>query len=130
MRIIEELVQNTIDGIEDPLLAYGMLSEIMEKAKKGIAEIKDAAMIEAEKHPTTFECHGFKFQRKNGAARYDFKGIAEWESLDQSKKVLEQKLKSAFKANEKGVQQVSEDGEILQLPKQLFNSDSLSVKKS
>ena len=128
---IEELVQNAIDGIEDPLKAYAIITDINKTSKKALDQIKDLALNEAEKHGgKTFESDGFIFEKRAGGRSWSFKGIEEVEKKEQELKDVKEKYKLAFSSREKGMDTYDpESGAELDLPTVIFRSDSLIVKQ-
>ena len=129
---ISQLVQDVMDGQEDPLRAFAILREAQVLIKKGITEIEDAAFIEAAKYgEKTFEHSDWKFTMKDGSKRFNFKGIDEWVDVESKKKAIESKYRSAFELSQKGFQPVTDDGELLELPSNIvtFSKSSISISK-
>lgn len=124
-----ELVQNVLNGDESPLKAYAILSLLQKDIDKAVKEIKEYALEEANKYPDkTFEDYGFKFERRNGSARYSFKHIEEWSNLKEQLSDVEQRAKQAYSSYKSGLTSVSEDGEVMELPEVTYGSDVLVVK--
>lgn len=126
---LSELVQNVIDGEESPLKAYGVLKDIEKHVKKCIKEIEDQAINEAHKFDKTFTDSGYKFERRNGAQRWDFSNVLEIQEAKANLKMLEAKYKSAYKSKSNGVEVFDHStGELLQLPTVTHSKDSLILK--
>jgi len=58
----QELVQNVLDGSEDPLRAYAELKQYEKLIKSCLTEIWDIVDTEAAKEDKNFERYGFKFE--------------------------------------------------------------------
>lgn len=123
-----ELVQNVLDGVENPLKAFAILSDLEKHIKDCKEAVKEEALDEANKYDKTFVESGFKFERRNGGARYSFSHIEEVKLAKDKVKALETKYKTAYKNAENGIQSVDENGELLELPKVTYSSDSLIFK--
>jgi len=128
--MIQKLHEQAFAGDMNPLQAYGQAKHILDGYTKLVEDLKEYAQDEAEKYPKQFEEFGFKFEKRNGATRYDFKHIDKWKDLTANVKDFEDMCKQALKAGEKGLQIADEDGEIIPLPKVTIGKDVLIVKKS
>ena len=127
---ISQLAQDVFDGIEDPLKAYGIAKAFLKEVTDATKLIEEAALDEASKHEKTFIHEGYKFERRNGARRFDFKHLPDWAEKKQELSDIEGKYKSAYQSFERGLKQVTEDGEVIELPKVTFSKDSLIVKSN
>lgn len=120
---LEQMVQDVIDGNENPLKAFGILKGLEDKIKNYISEIEDQAKDESEKYNSnTFEDSGFIFEKRKGGKIYNFKGIPEFDIADSHLKAVKEKYKN------KGGQPDEETGELLPMPKITYRKDSLIVK--
>ena len=128
--MIQKLHDRAFSGDINPLEAYAQAKHILDGYTKLVEDLKEYAQDEAEKYPKQFEDFGFKFEKRNGATRYDFKHIDKWKDLTANVKDFEDMCKQALKAGEKGLQIADEDGEIIPLPKVTIGKDVLIVKKS
>jgi hypothetical protein len=126
----EELTQNAIDGVESPFKAYKELKELKAKVDEALKQVEPIALEEAEKHEKTFEVEGMKFERRDGRRVFNFKNIKEWNTYDKAKKDCEARYKAAFSNFEKGLSAVTDDGEVLELPKVTYTKSSLIVKNN
>lgn len=125
----EQLTQDIIDGNENPLKGYAIMKKEIARLTKCLKEIEPAAHEEAGKHGNnTFSEGGFKFERRNGGAVYNFKNIPEWATAKESIKTIEDRAKTAFANYKKGITSTTEDGEIIALPEVTYKKDSLIVK--
>ena len=123
-----ELREQAVNGEIDPLIAYGQAKQMKSENDAALAEIEALALDEASKYEKSFEMHGFKFERRNGATRYSFKHIPQWNELTKEVKNFESKSKQALKAMESGIQTADENGEEIPLPEVTHSKDSLVVK--
>lgn len=126
---LEEIKQQLINEEIDPLEVFANLKEYEKGFKEVLNLAKEQAIEEAEKYEKTFELKGFKFERQQGRAIYNFKGLKEWQEAEAVKKQVEAKAKNAFNAYKLGNDVISEDGELQQLPEVSYTSDVLKVKK-
>ena len=124
-RALEQMVQDVIDGNENPLKAYGIMKGLEGKLKKYLDEIKGAVMDEADKREKNFTEAGFIFEKRNGRKIYSFKGIDEYDVAKKHLKSVEEKYKK-FLTEGKEVDE--ETGELLKLPTITYGSDMLIVK--
>lgn len=125
-----QMVQDVLEGNESGLKAYAILSVLKKDIDKAISEIKDLALIESEKYGAkSFEDFGFKFERRNGAARYSFKNITEWCEVKSELNDIEKKAKQAYSSYKNGLSSFNnEDGSEIELPEVTYSTDSLIVK--
>lgn len=128
--IYSAMIQDVIDGNTDPILAYAKIKSTLDFLNRCLDEIKDYAVEEAQKYDKTFELHGFKFERRNGVKRYSFKHLEKWKDLNKKVKDFEQASKQAYLAKQKNLLQITEDGEVMELPEVTQTPDVLIVKKS
>lgn len=120
---LEQMVQDVIDGNENPLKAYGILKMLENKIGNYVKEIEDSAKDEAEKfNSNTFEDSGFIFEKRKGGKVYDFKGIAEFDIATSHLNSVKEKYKTL------GGSPDEETGELLPSPKITYRKDSLIVK--
>lgn len=125
---VSQLVQDVIDGAEDPLKAYANLKEYQKFVSTALSEIEGVAMEEAEKFEKTFEYNGFRFTRVDGRKLYNFKTMPSWVSKQKELKEIEEKGRAALTAMEKDLLSVTQDGEMAELPTFTITKSSLSVK--
>lgn len=126
-------LMDVVDGVErgsrSALLAYAEMKRFADIASQAVKQIEPIAMEEAIKYgENEFETHGFKFQIRNGATRYSYKNIPEWQEANEKVKDVEERYKAAFVARQKGLLTASEDGEEMILPEITRSKDSLIVK--
>lgn len=125
----DQLIQDVFDGNESPVKAWAILDQLEKMIKYGKTTIQNYALSEAEKYGAkSFEDFGFSFELRNGRRTYDFKHIQEWVEAEEQKKKIEDKYKQAFMNYEKGLNAVTQDGEVLELPVVKYTNDSLIIK--
>lgn len=126
-------LMDVVDGVErgsrPALLAYAEMKRFAEIAAQAVKQIEPIAMEEALNFgEKDFETNGFKFQIRNGATRYSYKHIPDWQIVQEELKEVEERYKAAFIARQKGLLTASTDGEELILPEITRSKDSLVVK--
>ena len=125
---MQEIVNQVKEGMQDALIAYAELKAAEKSLKAALAELEPLALEEAAKYGKTFELYGHKFEQRNGAIRYTFSHLPQWQAADNAKKLIEQQSKQALKAMETGNTIIDADGCIVEPPKVLYSKDSLIVK--
>ena len=126
----KQLVQDVYDGNEDPLKAFAIIETHLKDLKPCHEALKQAALQEAFRHGvSSFGYEGYDFTRRAGGKRYDFSNIEEWKQKKEELQEIERKYKAACQARKLTFHAVTEDGELLELPKITYAKDSLSVKK-
>ena len=126
---VGQLVQDVLDGNENPLKAYAVLKELSKQVSDGISQIEDGALEEAAKYgEKTFEALNYKFEVREGARRYNFKNIPEWVSASEKLKEMESTYKQAANAYEKGKTVIDDNGEVVPVPEVTFSKSSIVVK--
>lgn len=124
----KDIAYEAMQGNTDPLLAYAELKAYKMELDQAIKDLEPAAIEESEKYGKSFELHGIKFERRNGATRYDFKHIEEWQNMNTLIKNFEKSSKQALGALKNGFNYIDGNGEEIPLPKVTYNKDSLIVK--
>ena len=125
---MHEIVNQVKEGNQDALIAYAELKAAEKSLKAALEELEPLALEEAAKYGKTFELYGHKFEQRNGAIRYTFSHLPQWQAADNAKKLIEQQSKQALKAMETGNTIIDADGCIVEPPKVLYSKDSLIVK--
>jgi len=123
-----DITNNVIQGMTDPLIAYAELKEYKREIDQALKHIEPIALEESEKYGKSFELHGVKFERRNGATRYDFKHIEQWQMMHQELKNFEMQSKQALAAMKHGANYIDENGEQIPVPKLTYAKDSLITK--
>ena len=128
--IINGIVSDVEVGNINPLDAFAIFKKmeaLFNEAKKSIDSL---AIDEAETFgESTFSHNGQKYEVRNGATRYSFKGIQEWEEKNAELKAIEEKYKQAYKNFKIGLSALDEiTGELIDLPTVTQSKSSLIVK--
>ena len=123
-----DITNNVLQGMTDPLMAYAELKEYKRAIDEAIKQIEPIALEESEKYGKSFELHGIKFERRNGATRYDFKHIEQWQMMHQELKRFELQCKQALNAMKYNANYMDENGEQSAVPKVTYTKDSLITK--
>ena len=89
--------------------------------------------MEVAIHESRFEDKSFSkgdhiFTKVSGRAIYNFKKLADWKHAKDNLTEIETKYKTAFRNYSNGLTNVTEDGEVLQLPEVKHTSDTISIK--
>lgn len=129
--IIDDLMRiatNIEDGNLDPLKGYIAFQQIEKTLKSAKAQVKEQAINEAQKYDKTFELDGFVITRTEGTRRYNFKNVPQWASLKEKLTEVETLSKNAAVSQGKGVQMVTEDGEVIQAAELTWTEPSLTIK--
>jgi len=124
----QEIANQVLNGEQDALIAYAELKAAEKSLKAVLAQIEPLALEEAAKYGKSFELYGHKFEQRNGAIRYTFSHLPQWQAADNAKKLVEQQSKQALKAMQIGNTIIDEDGVVIQPPKVSYTKDSLIVK--
>lgn len=127
---IAQLIQDVLNGNENPLKAYAILKELSTEIANAINEIEDYAHEEASKFgERSFETMDWKFEIREGSRRMSFKNIDQWNELTKQIKEKEALYKQATLAYEKGKTIVDENGEVVPVGEVSFTKPSLIVKR-
>lgn len=126
---LAHFVTEVENGERDALSAYATIKKLEKEFNLAKSQLEPLAMVEAEKFgQKSFEHQGVKFEIRNGATRYSYKNITEWQNKSKELKELEARAKQAFIAKQKGILTATEDGEEIELPEVNYSKDSLVVK--
>ena len=113
----------------NPLEAFATIKKMGKMFDKTKGIIESEAISEAEKFGSkSFDKAGIKFELRDGAKTFDYKGIKEIDDLEEQLKQAKEKYKNAYLNAQSGNMTVSEDGEVLELPLVKFSKQSLIVK--
>ena len=124
----KDISEKAIEGHTDPLIAYAELKAYKMELEQAIKDLEPLAIEESEKYGKSFELHGIKFERRNGATRYDFKHIEEWQNMNTEIKNFEKRCKQALSSSKYGGSCIDANGEEMPLPKVNYSKDSLIIK--
>ena len=125
-----QLVQDVLDGNESGLKALAILKELDKDVKEMIKQVEPVAIEEAAKYAEkSFEFQEWKFEKRNGAKRYDFKHIHKWNEAKQKVTEIETEAKQAYAAYENNILTATQEGEEIELPKVTYSKDSIVIKE-
>lgn len=126
---ISELVQNVIDGLQDPLEAYALIKDLSAHLDKAKSEIESAAFEEAAKWTEkTFKHKGFQFTKTEGRATYNFKNVGKWVHYQKALKEIEELSKTAALNSKVGAMMITDDGEVIEPCIVTYSKPSISIK--
>ena len=129
--IINGIVSDVETGNINALDAYAIFKKMETLFNEAKKQIDNYAIDEAETFgESTFSHNGQKFEIRNGAERYSFKGLKDWEEKNEELKAIEDKYKSAYKSYTKmNLSMIDQEtGEIIELPTVTKSKSSLIVK--
>lgn len=125
---ISKIETATLEGLNDPLVAFAELKSIEDSLKRAMASVKDVAMDEAKKYDKSFSHNGLSFERRNGRRSYDFSEVEQVVSAKNKLKELEEMSKMSLSAGNSGGYLVDSDGVEVLPPKVKYAADVLVLK--
>jgi len=125
---VHNAVQRVLEGEDDALKLFVMLSKTEKIFKQAKEEVKHLAINEFEKYQEkTLEIYGVKVS-KTGSGQYSYKNYDGWKKLDKERKKLEKQMKTAYSMMENGDIYVTTDGEEIPPATYTPNAVSLAIK--
>lgn len=126
----DEMSSEVMDGNASALETFIELKRMSKLIDGIINDIKDEALSEAEAYGKGDSIiNGAVVSVRAVGGRWKFDHISEWKNIEDKKKGIEQKYKTAFKNAENGLYNVSEStGEILELPSYSAGPDAIILK--
>jgi hypothetical protein len=122
---ISQIVQDVIDGNENPLVAFAVLKTHAKELATAIKEIEDVAMTEASHYgEKKFTDHGHTFELRDGSRRHSFKHLDHWVEKNAELKAIETLAKQAATAN---ATMVDDNGEIIKPAQVTYTKPSIIV---
>lgn len=109
---ISNLIQAVHDGTISALEVWANLKEVSDYIAKCKAEIESAVLQEAEKCKGGIH-FGYQIEVRPSAGRWSFDAIPEWVSQKERLAKIEEAAKASYKAYEKGIRSVNDDGELI-----------------
>lgn len=125
---LHEMNEMTLNGDADALETFIHLKKIEKLFKLVVKGTQGDAIKNAFEDGGTFQRYGAEIQCKNGTKRWDFSNCDTWNDKKKELTNIEKDLKLSFSAYEQGKNMVSDDGEITEIPKVDYSSDSIAVK--
>jgi ERCC4-related helicase len=129
--IIEQLdkaLYNAVSGNTSAFDTYINFMEIRDSLEEHIATIKSHAMDEAIRYNGQ-QHRGYEIKVGSVGGRYSYDHIPEYVELKEQLKGMESSYQDAFKQYEKGLQIVTDDGELMPVANYKPNAVSIQLKK-
>jgi hypothetical protein len=128
-QIIDELsalVTEVEEGNTDALKAYIELKKINKVLEAASKQIGENAMKEAKTYgEKSFQAFGAEVQVKEGAARFSFKHIPQWNEFEKKKKTIEDAAKNRYKNNSLII--ADENGEEIPMAECTYDKESIAI---
>lgn len=119
------LSNRVLEGYDNGLKAYVMLTELEKQAKATKEKVKENAIAEFENYDLkTVEDFGSKISIAQ-SGRYSYKNSDSWVLLEKQRKDIEKKMQNAYKAKCSFVDE--ETGEIFEMAEYTPNKKSLKI---
>lgn len=125
---ILEIIENIKNGSQEALPNLKLLKDFKKEFDTMVKDIELIALEEANDYDKSFELHGFKFEKRNGRATYNYKDIEEWNKVKEQLTDIEMKYKGIYSQYQRGITPIDENGEVLPMPKVSYSKDVLIVK--
>jgi hypothetical protein len=126
---ITDLIFAVEEGNANPLEIYCALHKLEAQVKAAKDQIKEQAIDEASKHGKTFTFMGFEIQHKALPGRWKFDHIDDWNATKFKLQTIEDLAKWAHKSLEKGVQPITDDGEVITPANYTPGGDTIALKE-
>lgn len=128
--LVQKIVRDVLAGTGDVLESYGALQRIKKLCAEAEKEIKDLAIMEAEKYEEkAFSYHGCDFQRKDGQARWTYPKTQELKDAEDTVKKLKARYVAAAEAQKRGEETlVGPGGEVTPVAVKVYSAPSLSFQ--
>jgi hypothetical protein len=126
---ITDMIFAVEEGNANPLEIYCALHKLEAQVKAAKEQIKHLAIDEASKHGKTFTFMGFEIQQKALPGRWTFDHIDDWNSAKFKMKTIEDLAKWAYKSHEKGVQPITDDGEVITPANYTPGGDTIALRE-
>ena len=125
---INTTLYNAIQGNISPFDTYIGLKEVENALNDAINALKEAAMDEAIRYNGQ-QHRGYEIKVGSVGGRYSYDHIPEYIQLKEQLKQMEGNYQDAFKQYEKGLQLVTDDGELIPAANYKPNAVSIQLKK-
>lgn len=111
---LEELTTQAEEGYISGLDVYVELKKAIDHLSALQDRVKPIAIEEASKEDEKqFEKNGASIQYRDGAGRWDFKGLDDWTAKKGELSEIESRHKAAYQQWQRGLQMVDENGEVV-----------------
>jgi len=128
IRTISAMAEDVENGNESPFEALANLKTLEKDLKDAISYVMEFAVAEGSKYEKTFIKGDHQFTLVNGRRNFNFKNIKNWSDKKAELKAIEDLHKTAWQQYQNGINAITQDGEILQMPEVTYSKDSISVK--
>ena len=127
---IYELKKSALAGETNALSAYVVLKEFEKDVADALEKLKELALEEAKTYEEkTFEVFGAKITVKNGAGRWKFDHIQDWNTAKNELSEIEKAAKQAYQNQGVGIMSIR-DGEIMESADYTEGKEQISVTLS
>ena len=126
---ITDMIFAVEEGNANPLEIYCALHKLEAQVKAAKDQIKHLAIDEASKHGKTFTFMGFEIQQKALPGRWKFDHIDDWNAAKFKLQSIEDLAKWAYKSEEKNVQPITEDGEVIIPARYTPGGDTIALRE-
>jgi hypothetical protein len=126
---INQTLYNALQGNISAFDTYIDFKEIESALNDAISNLKDAAMDEAMRYNNQ-QHRGYAIKVASVGGRYSYDHIPEYLELKEQLKAMEGNYQDAYKQYEKGLQLVTEDGELMPIANYKPNAISIQLKKA
>jgi len=132
MKKIEDLIINTESvGVLETLVQLQQIEDELTESLNLIKSFKEEHLEEivrdAEAYGGTFG--GYEIKQRSGRRILSYKNIAEYVEAKNQLKSIEDKYKAVLESKLKGLINVNEDGEEMEVPSVSYAKSSLTIKK-
>lgn len=117
---------SVLDAVIEMRNQRAMHEQMLKNFKNFEKEKADEIETEADAYGNKYK--GATFEFRSGGKSFDYKGISEIDELENQLKEKKSLYKTAWENKQKGLLNVTEDGEELQLPKVKYRASSMIVK--
>lgn len=131
----ESIIEKYIEGdlyILDAVLELRKIKEFYKNELSLIELFEKQYLSEIEMASKDYpggDYRGYKFKVTQGRKTFDYSNIPELMKIKNDLSLVQNKYKQAWEGFQKGIQPISEDGEILPLPTVKYSSGYLTIKK-
>lgn len=125
---INTTLYNAIQGNISAFDTYIDLKEVESALNDALNALKECAMDEAIRYNGQ-QHRGYEIKVGSFGGRYSYDHIPEYVELKEQLKAMESSYQDAFKQYEKGLQIVTDDGELMPVANYKPNAVSIQLKK-
>lgn len=135
MKNIQTILSDFFDGnktIEETIINLEQRSNEINDELKFYRDFKDEYFEQIAELKNNYPdgYNGYIFEVRNGATRFSYNNISEWQEINNQLKECEAKYKQVFLSIQKGIMVADSDGQELELPKVNYGKPSVIIKKT